>query len=36
MEHYTGKRRRGLLVKRIEASQESAYSRGELNEGRRV
>jgi hypothetical protein len=36
MEHYTGERRRGLLVKRVETLQESAYSRRQLNEGARV
>ncbi len=31
-----GKRRKGRIVKRIEALLESAYSRRELNEGARV
>jgi hypothetical protein len=31
-----GKRRKGRIVQRIEASQERAYSRSELNEGARV
>ena len=35
-EHCTGKRRKGRIVMRIEAPQDSAYSRRELNEGARV